>query len=105
MELVLTLCALSFVLTVVSAFVLSAAMHPDAAAPPVPENRQLVEKPRFFKADMTYPMSVTASPVPVEVLLRQIEQHIRLEQAAAESFHLCPTPESLHTHTSSPLMH
>lgn len=105
MELVLTLFALSFVLMVVSAFVLSAAMRPEAAAPPARETRQPVERPRFFKADMAYPIPATASPVPVEVLLRQIEQHIRLEQAAAESFHLCPTPESLHTHTSSPLMH
>lgn len=104
MALVLTLFALSFVLLVVNAFVLSAAMRPEPA-PPAPEPRPPGDRSRFFTADMTHPATAGASPVPVEVLLRQVEQHIRLEQAAAESFHLCPTPESLHTHTGSPLMH
>jgi hypothetical protein len=43
--------------------------------------------------------------VPIEVLLLQLERHVRLEQAAAESFHWCPTPEALHMNTSSPLVH
>ena len=38
---------------------------------------------------------------PVEVLLLQLEQHIRLEQAAAEGFVRTPTAESLHGATSS----
>lgn len=104
MALVLTLFALSFLLIVANAFVLSAALRPEAE-PPATEKRQPAETPRFFKADMIHPRTAAASPVPVEVLLRQVEQHIRLEQAAAESFHLCPTPESLHMQTGSPLMH
>jgi hypothetical protein len=42
--------------------------------------------------------------VPVEALLLQIEQHIRLEQAAAESFLHNPTGQSLQSRTTSPLV-
>lgn len=59
---------------------------------------------RFFVDDVTLP--ATPHPrVPIEALLLQIEQHIRLEQAAAESFLDCPTAQSLHSRTSSPLVH
>lgn len=58
--------------------------------------------PQFFADGHVAP----AQPrVPVEVLLLQLERHVRLEQAAAESFLLSPTVESLHTRTSSPLVH
>ncbi len=43
--------------------------------------------------------------VPLEVLLLQIEQHVRLEQAAAESFIHLPTSEALNCRTESPLVH
>ncbi|MGE5357842.1 MAG: hypothetical protein ACM3NQ_02410 [Bacteroidales bacterium] len=42
--------------------------------------------------------------VPIEVLLLQIERHVRLEQAAAESFLDAPTVHALHTRTTSPLL-
>lgn len=42
--------------------------------------------------------------VPLEVLLLQIERHVRLEQAAAESFLHLPSPESLNLRTQSPLV-
>jgi cbb3-type cytochrome oxidase subunit 3 len=42
--------------------------------------------------------------VPVEALLLKIEQHIRLEQAAAEAFLHRPTDESLHSRTTSRLV-
>jgi hypothetical protein len=42
--------------------------------------------------------------VPVEALLLKVEQHIRLEQAAAESFLNRPTDESLHSRTTSRLV-
>jgi hypothetical protein len=44
-------------------------------------------------------------PVPIDVLLLQLERHVRLEQAAAESFLMAPTVENLHSRTSSPLVH
>lgn len=42
--------------------------------------------------------------VPLEALLLQIESHIRLEQAAAESFVEMPTAALLHGRTASPLI-
>lgn len=42
--------------------------------------------------------------VPVEALLLKIEQHIRLEQAAAESFLRTPTGQSLQSRTTSRLL-
>ena len=42
--------------------------------------------------------------VPLEALLLQIESHIRLEQAAAESFLEMPTAALLHGRTASPLI-
>jgi len=59
--------------------------------------------PQFFVADEAKP-AAGGVRVPVEILLAQLEQHVRLEQAAAESFLHVPTNESLHTRTKSPLM-
>ncbi len=42
--------------------------------------------------------------VPIEVLLLQLENHVRLEQAAAESFIEFPTHALLHSKTTSPFM-
>ncbi len=42
--------------------------------------------------------------VPIEALLLQIENHIRLEQAAAESFLESPTAALLHSKTISPFI-
>ena len=44
-------------------------------------------------------------PVSVDVLLLQIESHVRMEQAAVESFLAMPSVEALHTKTLSPLVH
>src|SRR5512136_2373227 len=52
-------------------------------------------KPRFFVDELAAP--ITQPQVPLEVLLAQIERHVRLEQAAAESFLVSPTPQSLHS--------
>ena len=42
--------------------------------------------------------------VPIEVLLLQIENHVRMEQAAAESFLASPTHDLLHSKTTSPFV-
>lgn len=60
-----------------------------------------VTAPRFFAEQA----ATGASAVPIEVLLLQIERHIRLEQAAAEAFLEAPTRDSLHSRTLSPLVH
>ena len=59
---------------------------------------------RFFVEQMAAP-PVLQYQVPLEVLLLQIESHVRLEQAAAESFLESPAPASLHSKTTSPLIH
>jgi hypothetical protein len=60
---------------------------------------------RFFVHSGATAVAPRPMQVPIEVLLLQIERHVRLEQAAAESFHLYPTAESLHVQTLSPLVH
>ena len=42
--------------------------------------------------------------VPIEALLLQIENHVRLEHAAAESFLQTPTSALLHSRTTSSLV-
>ncbi len=50
-----------------------------------------------------HPAGATPS-VPIEALLLQIENHVRLEQAAAESFLEFPTAAHLHSKTVSPFV-
>ncbi len=69
------------------------------------ETRVPAELPRFFVQRGAQVATARPVQIPVEVLLLQIERHVRLEQAAAESFHLAPTVESLHVQTLSPLVH
>jgi hypothetical protein len=95
--------ALSLLGVAVSAALFGAAtrdVRPASKLPPLRKAVQPAAPARFF-ADVTAP----ASPVPVEVLLLQLERHIRLERAAAESFLHQPTRESLHSRTTSPLVH
>ena len=65
------------------------AVQPTAAKP----------QARFF----VEPAAEGRPRVPVEALLLAIENHVRLEQAAAESFVEFPTPALLHSKTSSSL--
>jgi hypothetical protein len=58
--------------------------------------------PMFF---IDSPADKQRPKVPIEVLLLQVERHVRLEQAAAELFLDAPTAKSLHTRTTSPLLH
>ena len=106
MEMFLMGLAMSLLGVAVSAVLFGAATRDvrDMEAAQV-EKRVPAETPRFFVhrgAQVATPRSVQ---VPIEVLLLQIERHVRLEQAAAESFHLAPTVESLHVQTMSPLVH
>ncbi len=59
---------------------------------------------RFFSDSITTPPAMPSPRVPIDVLLLQIEKHVRLEQAAAESFIEFPTEAHLHSKTSSPLV-
>lgn len=70
------------------------AQEESAAAQPAPA--------RFFSERLKSPAPAPAPiQVPIEVLLLQIENHVRLEQAAAESFVACPTHAHLHCKTIS----
>jgi hypothetical protein len=58
---------------------------------------------RFFVAPAATP-AMAYQKVPIEALLLQLENHVRLEQAAAESFLRAPGAELLHSRTMSPLV-
>lgn len=72
--------------------------------PELPAQPQLEMVPERFFAD-SHRAFHRQPNVPLEVLLLQIEQHVRLEQAAAESFISLPSPEVLNCRTESPLVH
>jgi hypothetical protein len=55
---------------------------------------------RFFANHPHVPVS-PYSQVPIEALLLQIENHVRLEHAAAECFVESPNASLLHSHTIS----
>ncbi len=57
----------------------------------------------FFINDSSVP-TMAQPRVPLEALLLQIESHVRLEQAAAESFLSAPTSALLHGRTISPFV-
>jgi hypothetical protein len=72
-------------------------------------DERLAAVPEHFFVRDAAPQPVPAArvvpKVPIEVFLAQFERHIRLEQAASESFLFAPSPESLHGRTVSPLVH
>lgn len=106
MAMVIALFAASMVLTVITAILLSAAVRTADSSPLVRENPHPNGAPRFFAKDIPASVhAVRASRVPVEVLVLEIERHVRLEREVAESFHLSPTPQTLHVQAASPLMH
>ena len=106
MEMFLMAAVMSLLAVGVCAVLFAAATRDEREAPPpmVPAAR---EPQRFFVAA---PAARPDAPrdgaelVPVEALLLKIEQHIRLEQAAAESFLNRPTDDSLHSRTTSRLV-
>ena len=61
-------------------------------------------RPAFSRTVLLYQPTVPPLQVPIEVLLLQIENHVRMEQAAAESFIAFPTQALLHSKTTSPFV-
>jgi len=59
---------------------------------------------RFFSDRVAIPPVAPHQQVPIEVLLLQIENHVRMEQAAAEVFLAFPSQARLHSKTSSPFV-
>jgi hypothetical protein len=99
MGLCFTLIGLAF-----AALAFAAATRPESLRPEA-QPEQAAVKPaasRFFSEHLTPPAPGPAPiQVPIEALLLQIENHVRLEQAAAESFVACPTRAQLHSKTTS----
>jgi len=105
MEMLLMVLCLSMFGVAVAALAFGAATRP-AATPQKPQPA-VQAKPavsaRFF-SDRVLPIVPPLPQVPIEVLLHQIENHVRLEQAAAESFVEFPTEALLYRKTTSPLV-
>lgn len=104
MEMLLMGITLSFLGVAVSVGLFAAATRDVRAAEEGPKLEPVNEPApsQFFTP--ARPAMVRA-PVSVDVLLLQIERHVRMEQAAAESFLAAPTAEMLHMPTASPLVH
>jgi len=89
----------------VAALAFGAATRPETSGPVAqPEISVKPAVPARFFSDRVLPMVPPPPQVPIEVLLQQIENHVRLEQAAAESFVEFPTEALLHCKTTSPLV-
>src|SRR5689334_837959 len=103
--LLMGLCVSVFGLAV-AALAFGAATRPEQtaeAAQPALQPAKAMAAPRFF-SDRAVPSIPLQPRVPIEALLLQIENHVRLEQAAAESFVEFPTSSLLHSKTVSPLV-
>jgi hypothetical protein len=96
MEMFLMAVCISVLGLAVAAMAFGAATRPErAAAQPGVQPQAAKAKARFFVESTSQPR------IPIEALLAQIENHVRLEQAAAESFMEYPTPALLHSKTTS----
>jgi hypothetical protein len=83
----------------VTAMAFGAATRPERTpTAPAAQPRVAAAQARFFAEA---PPALPGPRVPIEVLLLELENHIRLEQAAAESFVEYPTPALLHSKTTS----
>lgn len=97
-----TILIMSLLAVAVCAAAFGAATRGETQPEAQPARRLVLEPPRFFASPAT--KGAEAPGVPVEVLLSQIERHVRLEQAAAEAYLDVPTRDSLHSRTESPLL-
>ncbi len=91
----------------VAALAFGAATRSESSNPAVQPDLPLVKAAtpaRFFPGRVAVPPAVPPLQVPIEVLLLQIENHVRLEQAAAESFLAFPSQALLHSKTTSPFV-
>ena len=76
----------------------------DSPAQPYLPLVKAVSPTRFFSDTIAKPPAMPSGQAPIEVLLLQIENHVRMEQAAAESFLASPTNAQLHSKTNSPFV-
>ena len=104
MEMFLMVLCISLFGLGVAAAAFGAATRRESSTPEVqPAIPAMKVAPARFFAERVIPPA-PQPPVPIEVLIQQIESHVRLEQAAAESFVEFPTHALLHSKTTSPLV-
>jgi len=106
MEMLLMVLCMSGFGFAVAALAFGAATRPQSSSPAVKPELPAVKTavPARFFSNRVVPLAPPPPQVPIEVLLQQIENHVRLEQAAAESFVEFPTHALLHSKTTSPLV-
>ena len=109
MEMFMMAAVMSLLGVAVCAVLFAAATREERLEESRPADQPALARQRFFAsapaaAAVSEPARAEQELVPVEALLLQIEQHIRLEQAAAESFLHTPTGESLQGRTTSRLV-
>ena len=107
MDMLLMGLCMTFIGLAVTALAFVAATRPTSSAPTVQPQLPVVKAvatPARFFSDNVAPSIPLQPLVPIEVLLHQIENHVRLEQAAAESFVAYPTQALLHSKTTSPFV-
>ena len=104
MDMLLMGLCMSLIGIAVTALSFAAATPPKPPAatiqPQIPSVKPAAVPARFFSDRVASPL-LPPPQVPIEVLLQQIENHVRLEQAAAESFVAFPTNAQLHSKTTS----
>jgi hypothetical protein len=87
-----------------AALTFRAATRPESSTPQVqPALPAVKAAPARFFSERVVPVT-PPQQLPSEVLLLQIENHVRLEQAAAESFVEFPSHTLLHSKTTSPFV-
>ncbi len=91
----------------VAVLAFGAATRPEAAPAEAKLEPVKADAPaRFFAPSIPAfaPPKPAMTPLPLQALLLQIENHVRLEQAAAESFIDYPSAALLHSKTASPFV-
>ena len=104
MEMLLMGLCMSVFGVAVAALAFGAATRRESSTPAVQPALPVVKvaPARFFAERVVPPIPAIPQPlVPIEVLIQQIENHVRLEQAAAESFVQFPTQALLRSKTTS----
>jgi hypothetical protein len=111
MEMFMMAAVMSLLGVAVCAVLFAAATRQEQVEAAGPAEQPALAPQRFFAsaadaaaAGAPAPARAEQDLVPIEALLLRIEQHIRLEQAAAESFLHTPTGQSLQSRTTSPLV-
>ena len=104
--LLMGVCLSMFGLAVVCLAFGAATRDADVAATPAVETEAIkaaVSPARFFVTPPVLPLAARTR-IPIEALLLQIENHVRLEHAAAECFLESPNASLLHSRTMSTLV-